>query len=35
MRQLPTSLKLLAVVSLVAEATAAVLVFLHTGPKTR
>jgi hypothetical protein len=35
MRQVPTSLKLLAFVSLVAEATAAALVFWHTGPKTR
>ena len=35
MRQLPTSLKLLAVVSLIAEATAAALVFWHTGPRTR
>jgi hypothetical protein len=35
MRQVPTSLKLLAVVSLLAEATAAALVFWHTGPRTR
>jgi hypothetical protein len=35
MRQIPNSLKLLAVVSLLAEATAAALVFWHTGPRTR
>jgi hypothetical protein len=35
MRHVPTSLKLLAVVSLVAEATAAALVFWHAGPRTR
>jgi hypothetical protein len=35
MRQIPTSLKVLAVFSLLAEATAAALVFWHTGPRTR
>ncbi len=35
MRQIPTSLKLLALVSVLAEATAAALVFWHTGPRTR
>jgi hypothetical protein len=35
MRQLPTSLKLVALLSLVAEATAAALVFWHTGPRAR
>jgi hypothetical protein len=35
MRQVPTSLKLVAVFSLVAEATAAALVFWHTGPRAR
>jgi hypothetical protein len=35
MRQIPISLKLVAVVSLVAEATAAALVFWHTGPRGR
>jgi hypothetical protein len=35
MRQVPTSLKLVAVFSLVAEAAAAALVFWHTGPRAR
>jgi hypothetical protein len=35
MRQVPISLKLVAVLSLVAEATAAALVFWHTGPRAR
>jgi len=35
MRQIPTSLKLLALVSVLAEATAAALVFWHSGPRTR
>jgi len=35
MRQIPTSLKLLALVSVLAEATAAALVFWHAGPRTR
>ena len=35
MRQIPISLKLLAVLSLLAEATAAALVFWHTGPRAR
>jgi len=35
MRQVPTSLKILALVSVLAEATAAALVFWHTGPRTR
>jgi hypothetical protein len=35
MRQVPTSLKVLALVSLIAEATAAALVLWHTGPRTR
>jgi hypothetical protein len=35
MRQVPISLKVVAVVSLAAEAAAAVLVFWHTGPRTR
>jgi hypothetical protein len=35
MRRVPTSLKLVAVLSLVAEATAAALVFWHTGPRAR
>jgi len=35
MRQIPTSLKVLAFLSLAAEATAAALVFWHTGPRTR
>lgn len=35
MRHVPTSLKLLAALSLLAEATAAVLVFWHGGPRTR
>jgi hypothetical protein len=35
MRQIPTSLKVLAVLSVLAEATAAALVFWHSGPKTR
>lgn len=35
MRHVPTSLKLLAAFSLLAEATAAALVFWHTGPRTR
>jgi len=35
MRHIPISLKLVAVVSLIAEATAAALVFWHTGPRAR
>jgi hypothetical protein len=35
MRPLPISLKLVAVLSLLAEATAAALVFWHTGPRAR
>ncbi len=35
MRHVPTSLKLLAAFSLLAEATAAALVFWHTGPRAR
>ena len=35
MRQIPISLKLVAVLSLLAEATAAALVFWHTGPRAR
>ena len=35
MRHVPTSLKLLAALSLLAEATAAALVFWHTGPRAR
>jgi hypothetical protein len=35
MRQIPISLKLIAVLSLLAEATAAALVFWHTGPRAR
>jgi hypothetical protein len=35
MRRLPNSLKLVALVSLVAEATAAALVFWNTGPRAR
>jgi hypothetical protein len=35
MRHIPISLKLVAVVSLLAEATAAALVFWHTGPRAR
>jgi hypothetical protein len=35
MRQVPRSLKLLALASLIAEATAAALVFWHTGPRAR
>jgi hypothetical protein len=35
MRQIPISLKLVAVLSLIAEATAAALVFWHTGPRSR
>jgi hypothetical protein len=35
MRHIPTSLKLVALLSLVAEATAAALVFWHTGPRAR
>jgi hypothetical protein len=35
MRHVPISLKLVAVVSLVAEAAAAALVLWHTGPRTR
>jgi hypothetical protein len=35
MRQMPISLKLVAVLSVIAEATAAALVFWHTGPRTR
>ena len=32
---MPISLKLVAVLSVIAEATAAALVFWHTGPRTR
>jgi hypothetical protein len=35
MRHIPTSLKLLAALSLLAEATAAARVFWHTGPRAR
>lgn len=35
MRQMPVSLKLVAALSLLAEATAAALVFWHTGPRAR
>jgi hypothetical protein len=35
MRHIPISLKLVAVLSLLAEATAAALVFWHTGPRAR
>jgi hypothetical protein len=35
MRQIPISLKVVAVLSLAAEATAAALVFWHTGPRAR
>jgi hypothetical protein len=35
MRHLPTWLKVVAACSVLAEATAAALVFWHTGPKTR
>jgi hypothetical protein len=35
MRQMPISLKLVAVLSVIAEATAAALVFWHTGPRAR
>jgi hypothetical protein len=35
MRRIPFSLKLVAVLSLCAEATAAALVFWHTGPRAR
>jgi hypothetical protein len=35
MRQIPISLKLVATLSLLAEATAAALVFWHTGPRAR
>ena len=35
MRPFPISLKLVAVLSLLAEATAAALVFWHTGPRAR
>ena len=35
MRPFPISLKLVALLSLLAEATAAVLVFWHTGPRAR
>jgi hypothetical protein len=35
MRQIPISLKLVAVLSLIAEATAAALVFWHSGPRAR
>jgi hypothetical protein len=35
MRQIPTSLKVLAVLSVLAEATAAALVFWHSGPRPR
>jgi hypothetical protein len=35
MRRIPISLKLVATVSLLAEAAAAVLVFWHTGPRAR
>jgi|GEM_PF-2743458 hypothetical protein len=35
MRRIPNSLKLVAALSLFAEATAAALVFWHTGPRAR
>jgi hypothetical protein len=35
MRHAPTSLKLVALLSLLAEATAAALVFWHSGPRAR
>lgn len=35
MQHVPISLKLVAALSLAAEATAAALVFWHTGPRTR
>jgi len=35
MRRIPISLKLIATVSLLAEATAAALVFWHTDPRAR
>jgi hypothetical protein len=35
MRRFPNSLRAVAVLSLLAEATAAALVFWHTGPRTR
>jgi len=35
MRRIPFSLKLIAAISLLAEATAAALVFWHTGPRAR
>jgi hypothetical protein len=35
MRRIPFSLKLVVVLSLLAEAAAAALVFWHTGPRTR
>jgi len=35
MRQMPISLKLVAALSVLAEATAAALVFWHTGPRAR
>jgi hypothetical protein len=35
MRTMPVSLKLVAALSLLAEATAAALVFWHTGPRAR
>jgi hypothetical protein len=35
MRRIPNSLRVVAVLSLLAEATAAALVFWHTGPRAR
>jgi len=35
MRRIPISLKVIAAISLLAEATAAALVFWHTGPRAR
>jgi len=35
MRQIPISLKLIAALSLLAEATAAAIVFWHSGPRAR
>jgi hypothetical protein len=35
MRRIPNSLRVVAVLSILAEATAAALVFWHTGPRMR
>jgi hypothetical protein len=35
MRRIPNSLRVVAVLSILAEATAAALVFWHTGPRAR